>query len=58
MSMVKQLQPFTVTVTIIYQSTRCHTINITVKTSNLARDVLVVPERRPVSLITGLYVRT
>jgi len=56
MSMVKKLQPFTVT--IIYQSARCHIINITMKTLNLTRNFLVVPEGRPVSLITGLYVRT
>jgi hypothetical protein len=54
-SMVKQLQPFTLTVTTIYRSTRCHIINITVKTSNIARNFLVVQEGRPVLLITGLY---
>ena len=52
------LQPFTVTVTTIYQSTRCHILNITVRTSNLARNSLIVPDGRPVSLISGLYVRT
>ena len=54
--MVTQLQPFTVTT--IYQSKWCHIINITAKTSNLARNFLVVPESCPVSSITELDVRT
>jgi len=55
-SMVTQLQPFTVTT--VYESKRYHIINSTAKTSNLARNFLVVPEGRPVSLITEMYVRT